>query len=123
MNLENQTRDAQNLASWPPTVSEPPAPVNLQAELTVIRAQLDLQTKLLQQVAQELAVIRAAQSGQSETIGKLDRQLRFARWARRVNGLLFWLILVGAIGAALYYFVDWPNLLYDLFVNVVPYWV
>ena len=84
------------------------------AGLSAVSRQLAHQAQLLETMQQELTAIKEAQVVYGDTVTKMDRQLRRARWWRRIGSLIYWLILLGSIGALAYYFVDWANVLWLL---------
>ena len=86
------------------TSEAPPTEYQL---LLLLQKGQDEQLRFLQALRQEVDALRAAQSTQTATVAKMDRQLRLARWWRFARILFFWLLVCGA-GFMIYSTVgDW----------------
>ena len=108
MTLENTTREqtTDSPAQLPPV--DPTV-----ATLAAIQRQLAEQTHLLRAMHQELTELRTAQATNGVTIVKLERQLRWARWMRRLRTTIFALFWLGVVAILAYYWTDlstiWNN--------------
>lgn len=91
---------------------------DLLQRLTQIEQRLHENTLLLQRLdlrlQQEVALIQKSQTAQGEIIEKIDRMIRWGRWWRRFWAALVWLLLIGAIVAALSFWVGWDAILSPL---------
>lgn len=83
------------------------------AALATVQRQLAEQTHLLRNLTQEVAALRAAQATYSDTVVKLEKQLRWARWTRRIRTALIALFWLGVLVILAYYWTDlatiWNN--------------
>jgi len=78
-----------------------------------IQRQLEQQARLLQNLQQEVIALRETQSAYHETLIKLERQLRWTRWVRRVRGTIFGLFWLGVAAILAYYWSDLSTLWND----------
>jgi hypothetical protein len=76
------------------------------AVLAEMQHQLKEQTNLLRAMQQELIALRTAQTTHSDTLVTLERQLRWARWRRRVRLTVFGLFWLAVAAVILYYWQD-----------------
>lgn len=90
------------------------------ATLAAIQRQLAEQTHVLRAMHQELTELRTAQATNGVTMVKLERQLRWARWMRRIRTTIFALFWLGVVALLAYYWTDlsttwyyWVNILRD----------
>lgn len=96
----------------PTTRSAPELPAPLPpvdptvAVLVAVQNHLEQQTKLLQKMNEELVAFRATQTTYGETLARMDRHLRWARWGRRIRTLFFTLFWLSIVGITLYYWAD-----------------
>lgn len=74
--------------------------------LVEMQNQLKEQTTLLRAMQQELIALRTAQATHSDTLVTLERQLRWARWRRRIRLTLFSLFWLAVAAVILYYWQD-----------------
>lgn len=98
--------------------AEPEAPLSpadpTLATLAAIQQQLKEQTNLLRMMQQELTALRTAQATHSDTLVTLERQLRWARWRRRIRLTVFGLFWVAVAGGVMYYWRDLSTLWNDV---------
>lgn len=91
--------------STEPRTPSPPADPTL-AVLAEMQNQLKEQTTLLRTMQQELIALRTAQSTHSDTLVTLERQLRWARWRRRIRLTIYSLFWLAVVATLTYYWRD-----------------
>ncbi|MCE7986729.1 MAG: hypothetical protein DYG89_36610 [Caldilinea sp. CFX5] len=91
-----------------PTEPRPPVPPPdpTVAVLAEMQNQLKEQTHLLRAMQQELVALRTAQATHSDTLATLERQLRWARWRRRIRLTIFGIFWLAVAAVILYYWQD-----------------
>jgi hypothetical protein len=78
-----------------------------------IQRQLEQQARLLQALHLEIIALRETQSAYHVTLTKLEKQMRWARWVRRVRGAIFGLFWLGVAAILAYYWQDLSTLWND----------
>ncbi len=86
---------------------EPPTPDtdSILRTLSMLQRTQGEQTRILRQLLHELERLKIDQEHQSQTVDKLDRRLRWARYWR-LTFLLLRLLLIGALIGAILSWVD-----------------
>lgn len=89
------------------------------AVLIAVQNHLEQQTKLLQKMNEELVAFRTTQASYGETLAKMDRHLRWARWGRRIRLLFSALFWLGIVGIVVYYWADLSAMWNDWSRNIL----